>query len=128
MPNYAAHRQKMTVILLQTGNFRRSRPRPCRENRTELRGAIADMIRDRLVEHRQKFGNEEIGGTITLVYDHRKPHLQTTLTDIQHNHRYVILSIVYVHLDHHNCLEVLLVRSRAAGIKKLPLNLLTPRM
>ena len=36
--------------------------------------AIADMIRDHLVEHRQKFGDEEIAGTITLVYDHHKPH------------------------------------------------------
>ncbi|HUA68804.1 MAG TPA: nickel-responsive transcriptional regulator NikR [Candidatus Saccharimonadales bacterium] len=81
--------------------------------------AIADMIRDRLVEHRQKFGNEEICGTITLVYDHHKPHLQTTLTGIQHDHHHVILSTVHVHLDHHNCLEVLLVRGKAAVIKKI---------
>ena len=81
--------------------------------------AIADMIRDRLVEHRQKFGNEDIAGTITLVYDHHKPHLQATLTDIQHDHHDVILSTVHVHLDHHNCLEVLLVRGKAAVIKKI---------
>ena len=81
--------------------------------------AIADMIRDRLVEHRQKFGTEDIAGTITLVYDHHKPHLQATLTDIQHDHHDVILSTVHVHLDHHNCLEVLLVRGKAAVIKKI---------
>ena len=80
--------------------------------------AIADMIRDRLVEHRQKFSSEDIVGTITLVYDHHKPHLQATLTDIQHDHHSVILSTVHVHLDHHNCLEVLLVRGKAALIKK----------
>ena len=77
------------------------------------------MIRDRLVEHRQKFGTEDIAGTITLVYDHHKPHLQATLTDIQHDHHDVILSTVHVHLDHHNCLEVLLVRGKAAVIKKI---------
>ena len=81
--------------------------------------AIADMIRDRLVEHRQKFGTEDIVGTITLVYDHHKPHLQASLTDIQHDHHDVILSTVHVHLDHHNCLEVLLVRGKAADIKKI---------
>ncbi|HZT23566.1 MAG TPA: nickel-responsive transcriptional regulator NikR [Verrucomicrobiae bacterium] len=81
--------------------------------------AIADMIRDRLVEHRQKFGHEEMVGTITLVYDHHKPHLQATLTDIQHDHHDVILSTVHVHLDHHNCLEVLLVRGQAAVIRKI---------
>jgi CopG family nickel-responsive transcriptional regulator len=86
------------------------------DNRSQ---AIADMIRDRLVEHRQKFGSEDIVGTVTLVYDHHKPHLQATLTDIQHDHHDVILSTVHVHLDHHNCLEVLLVRGKAAVIRKI---------
>jgi CopG family nickel-responsive transcriptional regulator len=81
--------------------------------------AIADMIRDHLVEHRQKFSDEQIAGTITLVYDHHKLHVQETLTDIQHDHHDVILSSVHVHLDHHNCLEVLLVRGKAGLIRKI---------
>ena len=81
--------------------------------------AVADMIRDRLVEHRQKFGSEEICGTITLVYDHHRMHVQETLTEIQHDHHDVILSTVHVHLDHHNCLEVLIVRGTAAVIRKI---------
>jgi CopG family nickel-responsive transcriptional regulator len=81
--------------------------------------AIADMIRDHLVEHRQKFSSEDIAGTITLVYDHHKQHVQETLTNIQHDHHEVILSAVHVHLDHHNCLEVLLVRGKAGLIRKI---------
>jgi CopG family transcriptional regulator, nickel-responsive regulator len=81
--------------------------------------AIADMIRAQLVEHRQQFGEEEIAGTITLVYDHHKLHVQETLTDIQHDHHEVILSTVHVHLDHHNCLEVLIVRGKAGLIRKI---------
>lgn len=81
--------------------------------------AVADMIRDHLVEHRQNFGDHDIAGTITLVYDHHKQHVQATLTDIQHDHHEVILSTLHVHLDHHNCLEVLAVRGRAATIKKI---------
>ena len=81
--------------------------------------AIADMIRDHLVEHRQKFGNEEIAGTITLVYDHHKQHVQATLTDIQHDHHDVIISTLHVHLDHQNCLEVLVVRGQASTIKQI---------
>jgi CopG family nickel-responsive transcriptional regulator len=81
--------------------------------------AIADMIRDRLVEHRRKFGTEDIAGTITLVYDHHKQHVQATLTDIQHDHHEVIISTLHVHLDHHNCLEVLVVRGKAALIKRI---------
>ena len=81
--------------------------------------AIADQMRDSLVEHRQNLGNQEIAGTITLVYDHHKQNVQATLTDIQHDHHEVIISTLHVHLDHHNCLEVLVVRGKAGTIKKI---------
>lgn len=81
--------------------------------------AIADMIRDRLVEHQQQLADAEIAGTITLVYDHHKQHVQSALTDIQHDHHQVIISTVHVHLDHDNCLEVLVVRGPAGQIKKI---------
>lgn len=81
--------------------------------------AIADMIRAQLVEHHQQMGSAEIVGTITLVYDHHKQHVQETLTDIQHDHHEVIVSTVHVHLDHHNCLEVLIVKGKAALVKKI---------
>jgi CopG family nickel-responsive transcriptional regulator len=81
--------------------------------------AIADMIRAQLIEHRQQLGKGEIAGSITLVYDHHKHHLQDLLTDLQHEHREVIISTLHCHLDHDNCLEVLAVRGKAAAIKKL---------
>jgi CopG family transcriptional regulator, nickel-responsive regulator len=81
--------------------------------------AVADLIRAGLVEHRQNLGTGEIAGTITLVYDHHKQHVQAALTDIQHDHHDVIISTLHVHLDHHNCLEVLVVRGKASMIKKI---------
>lgn len=81
--------------------------------------AVADMIRNDLVDHRQKSGNEEIAGTITLVYDHHKQNVQAVLTDIQHDHHEVIISTMHVHLDHHNCLEVLVVKGKAGVIKTI---------
>jgi CopG family transcriptional regulator, nickel-responsive regulator len=81
--------------------------------------AVADMIRDQLVEHRQNYGDRDIAGTITLVYDHHKQHVQAALTDIQHDHHDVIISSLHVHLDHDNCLEVLAVRGQAGTIKKI---------
>ena len=81
--------------------------------------AVADMVRAHLVEHRQNLGDQEIAGTITLVYDHHKQHVQATLTDIQHDHHEVIISTLHVHLDHDNCLEVLVVRGKAGVIKRI---------
>jgi CopG family nickel-responsive transcriptional regulator len=80
---------------------------------------VADMVRNQLVEHQQKFKDEEIAGTITLVYDHHKQHVQATLTDIQHDHYAAIVSTLHVHLDHHNCLEVLVVRGKAGIVRKI---------
>ena len=89
--------------------------------------AVADMIRDRLVEHRQELGDQEIAGTITLVYDHHKRNLQGLLTDLQHDHTSVIISTLHVHLDHDNCLEVLVVRGDASTIKRLANALIAAR-
>jgi CopG family nickel-responsive transcriptional regulator len=81
--------------------------------------AIADMIRANLIEHRQQKDDAEIAGSITLVYDHHRHHLQDLLTDLQHDHGNVIISVMHVHLDHHNCLELIAVRGHAGEIKKL---------
>ena len=86
------------------------------DNRSLL---IADMIRDWLVEHKQQRGRQEIVGTITLVYDHHKPHLQQALTAIQHDHHAAIIAAMHVHMDHHNCLEVLAVRGKASAIRRM---------
>jgi CopG family nickel-responsive transcriptional regulator len=91
------------------------------DNRSQ---AVAEMIRDRLVDHFQESGDKEIAGTITLVYDHHKPHLQEELTDFQHDHHQAIISTLHVHLDHHNCLEVLVLRGQAATVKKMAERLL----
>ena len=94
--------------------------RMCREKGYDNRSlAIADMIRAHLVEHQQQQGNREIAGTINIVYDHHKPHLMELLTDIQHDHGDIIIATLHVHLDHHNCLEVLAVRGQAGRIKKV---------
>ena len=81
--------------------------------------AVADLIRAGLVEHHQNLGNREIAGTITLLYDHHKQHVQAALTDIQHDHYDVIIATLHVHLDHHNCMEVLAVRGKAVLIKRI---------
>ena len=81
--------------------------------------AIADMIRDHLVEHQQQLGDREIAGTITLVYDHHKQGLQETLTDLQHDQHELIIASLHVHLDHRNCLEVLVVRGTAGEVRRM---------
>ena len=61
----------------------------------------------------------EYVGSLTLVYDHHVRMLSERLLDMQHEHHDAILSTLHVHLDHHNCLEVLLIRGKSADVRKI---------
>jgi len=84
-------------------------------NRSE---AIRDLIREELVKKEWVEG-KEVAGAITLVFDHHKRELMNTLTDIQHDFYQLIISSQHIHLDHDNCLEIIVVRGKPVGVKEL---------
>jgi len=81
--------------------------------------AIRDMIRDSLVEREWESEERETVGTITLVYNHHTRELEHALTDMQHKSFHQIISTLHVHLDAHNCLEVLVVKGSSREIKHI---------
>ena len=93
------------------------------KNRSE---ALRDLMRENLVREEWK-GNDEIVGTITLVYDHHVRELTEKLTDFQHRHSESILSSLHIHLDHDNCLEVVVVRGTAAKVQEFADRLISTR-
>ena len=80
--------------------------------------AIRDLIRDSLVQEEAEAGGE-VAGTITLVYSHDTRELTDTLTEIQHRYHSLVISTMHIHLDGHNCLEVLIVKGSARDISKV---------
>jgi len=85
-------------------------------NRSE---AIRDLIRDSLVMEEWETSAAETVGTITIVYSHETRELTDTLTDLQHRYHSSIISAMHIHLDQHNCLEVIVVKGRAKDIKAI---------
>lgn len=85
-------------------------------NRSE---ALRDLIRAALIEVKWEHGEEEMVGTVTLVYNHHVRDLSDKLTEHQHVHHHQVISTLHVHLDAHNCLEVLVIRGKAHEIKKI---------
>ncbi len=85
-------------------------------NRSE---AIRDMIRNQLVELDWSREDEEVAGTITIIYNHHVRGLSDLLLELQHRHHAMIVSVMHVHLEHDHCLEVMVVRGKAAEAKKL---------
>jgi CopG family nickel-responsive transcriptional regulator len=84
-------------------------------NRSE---AIRDLIRENLVK-REWVEGKEIAGAITLVFDHHKRDLVNILTDIQHDFHTLIISSQHIHLDHDNCLEIIVVRGKPIEAREL---------
>ncbi|MBI2653834.1 nickel-responsive transcriptional regulator NikR [Candidatus Woesearchaeota archaeon] len=81
-------------------------------NRSE---AINDIIRDRLTHRHQ----EQIIGTIQVLYDHRIGHYSKNVSTLQHDYHCQILSSMHTYPDHHTCLELIVVKGRIDRIKKL---------
>ncbi len=84
-------------------------------NRSE---AIRDLVRKELDQDAWERGQETVA-TISLVYDHHVRELTERLNEIQHDHGELIVSSLHVHLDHHHCLEVIVVRGNARHLKSL---------
>jgi CopG family nickel-responsive transcriptional regulator len=85
-------------------------------NRSE---AIRDLIRASLVEEQLGSEDQVAVGTVTLVYNHHVRDLSDKLTEHQHSHHDQIISSLHVHLDAHNCLEVLIIRGAVRDIKQI---------
>lgn len=94
------------------------------ENRSE---AFRDLIRDRLVNSVVIAANAFVVGTVTLIYDHHTRLLPEKLTDIQHEHHELIISTLHAHLDHQNCLEVVVLRGKSKDVQKLADHLISTK-
>lgn len=83
-------------------------------NRSE---AVRDLVRARLVEADTSDDTARGFGVLTLVYDHHQRELQDRLIAVQHDHADSIISTTHVHVDHHNCLEVILLRGMVSTMR-----------
>ena len=71
--------------------------------------------------------NALIVGTLTMVYDHHQPNLSAKLIEAQHEATSKVLAATHVHLDHHNCLEVVILKGRRSEVKSLTDRILSLR-
>ncbi len=84
-------------------------------NRSE---AVRDLIRKEFINEEWE-QDGDVAGVVTLVYNHHQPQLQEKITEIQHDYYTLITSTTHVHMDHHNCLEVIIVKGKASRIREM---------
>ncbi len=85
-------------------------------NRSE---AIRDLIRASLTREATRTPNEQVIGSLTMIYDHHTGDLTRRLDEVQHDYTDEIVSTMHVHLDHHNCLEILAVKGVGERVYEL---------
>jgi CopG family nickel-responsive transcriptional regulator len=94
--------------------------RYCQEGRFPTRSeAIRHLLRETLTSHAFESDAEDAAATLTLVYDHHRTRLTERLLELQHRHTPMVVSTMHVHLDHDNCLEVIVLRGRAGALQQV---------
>ena len=89
--------------------------------------AVRDVVRSFLVQHEWESSDQEVVGAVTLVYDHHRPELTELLNEIQHEHTDAIVCSTHIHLDAHNCLEIIAMRGKANLVRAIADRLISTR-
>jgi len=84
-------------------------------NRSE---AFRNIMREFIAERELDKGGE-VMGTLSILYSYKTTGVSHRLNEIEHTHWEKIISSMHVHLDQHNCIEVLNMRGRGEEIRKI---------
>lgn len=90
-----------------------------RRNYASRSEALRDVIREALVQESLQDDNVDAAGVLTLIYDHHTTDLNRRLNEKQHHAHDLVVATLHVHLDHHNCMEMLVLRGKAGAIREL---------
>ncbi|MCI3920076.1 nickel-responsive transcriptional regulator NikR [Paenibacillus sp. TRM 82003] len=85
-------------------------------NRSE---AIRDLVRKVLLQPERLRPEETVAGTVVIVYDHHVSDLSKQLTELQHDYHHDIISTMHVHLNHEQCLEIVVVQGAYGRLRTL---------
>jgi CopG family transcriptional regulator, nickel-responsive regulator len=89
------------------------------QNRSE---AMRDLVRaglQRDQEDKQAAGDDSTAcvAALVYVYDHHVRELAKRLAHTHHDHHDISIATMHMHLDHDNCMEVAMLRGRAADVR-----------
>ena len=91
--------------------------------------ALRDLVRRELSEERLSDPKAKGVAAVFLVYDHHSTKLTDKLIALQHSHSLTsslqVISSLHVHLDEHDCLEVIVIRGQVGEIKKVAQSILS---
>ena len=91
--------------------------------------ALRDLVRQQISEEKLSNPKAKGVGAVFLVYDHHSTKLTDKLISLQHSHNRAsslqVISSLHVHLDEHDCLEVIVLRGQVGEINKVAESILS---
>jgi len=84
---------------------------------------VRDLIREQMVETKWSDSIEDVFGVLTISYDHHQRELTQRILDIQHSSYVNVLCATHVHLDHHNCLEAIIIKGQPVEIERISIQI-----
>jgi CopG family nickel-responsive transcriptional regulator len=81
--------------------------------------AIRDLLRQQLSSRRLQNDKAQAIAAVVLIYDHHSTALMERLTNLQHSHLLQTISSLHVHLGHHDCLEVIVLKGKVGQINRM---------
>src|SRR4030043_700522 len=87
--------------------------------------AIRDLIRERLSSERLSDPAATAVAAVFVIYDHHLTKLMQELVGIQHSHLLQTICSMHVHLDAHDCMEVIVLKGQVGEINKTGENILS---
>ena len=81
--------------------------------------ALRDVIRQTLVEELWANPDAIVVASLSIIYDHAAHALSQELANLQHEDHHAVLCSQHVHLDHDNCLEVILLKGKSEQLRRI---------
>jgi len=97
------------------------------EGYTSRSEAIRDLIRDKLSTERLADPDAEAVAAVCLVYDHHATGLMQKLTRMQHSRLLQTICTTHIHLDRHDCMEIIVLRGKVGEINKTAENIISQK-
>ena len=94
------------------------------QNRSE---AIRNLIRQQLSSRHLGNPKTKAVAAVCMVYDHHSTKLMQKLTSLQHSHLLQTICTMHIHLDKHDCMEIIVLKGPVGEINQTAENILSQK-
>lgn len=81
--------------------------------------AISSLMRKQLNTERWKDPSAKSVAVVSMVYDHHSTRLLERLASVQHNYLMQTICSMHIHLNVHDCMEVVVLKGAVGRINKM---------